>query len=150
VIDPLPPINNVLSETTTALRSQGIQTVELDITSIFKKCQSLANVFFGVDGNNFVFDVLEATKEPLSPWLSSRLRRKNPISLDKLRDAHARREELRNEFLSIWKDSVSGKEIDAIICPVAPHPVPPIDRWNGVSYTSSFVLLDYPAGVSSP
>jgi amidase len=23
--------------------------------------------------------------------------------------------------------------------------VPPIDRWNAVSYTSSFVLLDYPA-----
>jgi Asp-tRNA(Asn)/Glu-tRNA(Gln) amidotransferase A subunit family amidase len=24
--------------------------------------------------------------------------------------------------------------------------VPPVDRWNGVSYTSSFVLLDVPAG----
>jgi len=47
--------------------------------------------------------------------------------------------------LQIWKDQHG--EIDAFICPVAPHPVPPIDRYNGVSYTSSFVLLDYPAGV---
>jgi hypothetical protein len=47
--------------------------------------------------------------------------------------------------LAIWKDQYG--DIDAFICPVAPHPVPPIDRYNGVSYTSSFVLLDYPAGV---
>ncbi|KFY93010.1 hypothetical protein V498_04600, partial [Pseudogymnoascus sp. VKM F-4517 (FW-2822)] len=39
-----------------------------------------------------------------------------------------------------------GRKIDAIILPVAPHPVPEIDRWNTVGYTSSFVLLDWPAG----
>ena len=148
VIDPLPPIINVISDAASALRAQGIQTVELDITPLFKKCQSLANILFGVDGNNYVFDVLEATGEPLSPWLSTRLRRKPAISLEKLREAHAKREELRNDFLKIWRDEKTGREIDAFICPVAPHPIPPIDRWNGVSYTSSFVLLDYPAGVS--
>jgi Asp-tRNA(Asn)/Glu-tRNA(Gln) amidotransferase A subunit family amidase len=148
LIEPLPPINNVIAETATALRAQGIHTVDLDITPLFKQCQSLANVFFGVDGNNYVFDVLESTGEPLSPWLSTRLRRKPVISVEKLRDTHARREVLRTKFLNIWRDEKTGREIDAIICPVAPHPVPPIDRWNGVSYTSSFVLLDYPAGVS--
>lgn len=148
VIDPLPPINAVIDDTASALRAQGIKTIDLDITPVFKKCQSLANIMFGVDGNNYVFDVLESTGEPLSPWLTTRLRRKNPVSLDKLREAHAKREELRNEFLKIWTDASNGKEIDAIICPVAPHPVPHIDHWNGVSYTSSFVLLDYPAGVS--
>lgn len=44
----------------------------------------------------------------------------------------------------MWRDTTG--EIDAFICPVAPHPVPPIDRYNGAGYTSSFVLLDYPAG----
>ncbi|KAI9660569.1 MAG: hypothetical protein M1821_009921 [Bathelium mastoideum] len=39
------------------------------------------------------------------------------------------------------------KPLDAIICPVAPHPVPPIDRWNAAGYTAMWVLLDYPAGV---
>jgi Asp-tRNA(Asn)/Glu-tRNA(Gln) amidotransferase A subunit family amidase len=148
VIDPLPPVNAVINDTASALRAQGIQTVELDITPLFKKCQSLANVLFGLDGNNYVFDVLESTGEPLSPWLATRLKRKAPISLDKLREAHAKRAELRQDFLKIWRDQKTGKEIDAFICPVAPHPVPHIDHWNGVSYTSSFVLLDYPAGVS--
>ena len=39
------------------------------------------------------------------------------------------------------------RRIDAIIHPVAPHPVPEHDKYNAVGYTSSWVLLDYPAGV---
>lgn len=93
-----------------------------------------------------MLDLLDKTGEPLIDWLSTRLRRKDPMSLEKLIDLHGKKIELETEMLKIWKDPASGRTIDAIICPVAPHPVPPIDRWNGVSYTISFVLLDYPAG----
>jgi amidase len=144
LIEPLPPVLKVLEEIVGKLKENGVDVVELDIPQ-FQKCQSLANALFGVDGGNFVFDLLEKTGEPLVKWLSTRLRRKKPLGLDELRQLHARRTELETEFLKIWK-TVDGKRVDAFICPVAPHPVPPIDRWNGVSYTSSFVLLDYPAG----
>jgi amidase len=145
VITPLPPVSKVLDETVQILRKSGVEVIEIDAPA-FKKCQSAANKFFGIDGGNHVFDLLEATKEPLIPWLSTRLRRRPPISIDKLVDIHAQKVELETEMLKIWRDPKTGRRIDAIICPVAPHPVPPIDRWNGVSYTSSFVLLDYPAG----
>jgi amidase len=147
LINPLPPIAKLIDETASALKAQGIQTVEMDISSLFSKCQSLANGLFSADGYNYVFNTLESTGEPLSPWLQTRLRRKNPKSLDELRELHARKEELRTKFLGIWKDA-KGRTIDAFVCPVAPHPIPLIDQYNGVSYTSSFVLLDYPAGVS--
>lgn len=143
VIEPLPPIKRVLDDVASALRKQGVQVKELDVTPLLKQCQSLANQFFGIDGNNGWLDLLAKTGEPLSPWLSTRLRRKKAHSLEKLRDLHAKRDELRNNFLSVWK------EVDVFICPVAPHPIPEIDRWNGVSWTSAFVLLDLPAGVSS-
>jgi amidase len=146
VIDPHPPILRVLDEVKRKMLGAGIEVVEMDITSLFSQCQSLANAMFGVEGGNAIFDVLESTNEPLSPWLQPRLRRKVPLSLEKTRELHARRSKLQTQFLRIWKDA-SGQEIDAFICPVAPHPVPLIDSWNGVSYTSSFVLLDYPAGV---
>ena len=68
------------------------------------------------------------------------------MPLDKLIEFHAQKIKLETEMLNIWKDPKTGKKIDALICPVAPHPVAPIDRWGGVSYTSSFVLMDYPAG----
>jgi hypothetical protein len=53
-------------------------------------------------------------------------------------------------MLDVWNqttDSGRIRKIDAMVCPVAAHPVPEIDRWNAVGYTSSSVLLDYPAGV---
>jgi amidase len=145
VIDPHPPIARLLDEVKTKLQRAGVDVVEMDITPLFSQCQSLANALFGVEGANAMFDILESTNEPLSPWLSTRLRRKAPLDLAKVRELHGRREELRSKFLSIWQDQHG--QIDAFVCPVAPHPVPPIDRYNGVSYTSSFVLLDYPAGV---
>ena len=145
LITPLPPVSKVLDETVQILRKSGMEVLEIDAPA-FKRCQSVANAFFGIDGGNFMFDLLEKTGEPLTNWLSTRMRRKAPMPLDKLVEFHAKRIELETEMLKIWRDPASGRTIDAIICPVAPHPVPPIDRWNGVSYTSSFVLLDYPAG----
>ncbi|KAL5113571.1 hypothetical protein ACEQ8H_008551 [Pleosporales sp. CAS-2024a] len=144
VIDPHPPIVRLLDEVKDKLLQAGIPVVEMDITSLFSQCQSLANAMFGVEGGNAMFDLLESANEPLSPWLSTRLKRKPALELAKVRELHGKREALRRNFLSIWRDQRG--EIDAFICPVAPHPVPPIDRYNGVSYTSSFVLLDYPAG----
>ncbi|KAL6157490.1 hypothetical protein ACJBU6_05041 [Exserohilum turcicum] len=145
VIDPHPPVLHILDEVKVKLQKAGIDVVEMDITPLFSQCQSLANALFGIEGANDMFDLLESFNEPLSPWLSTRLRRKKPMDLQQVQQLHGRREKLRIEFLKIWKDTHG--EIDAFICPVAPHPVPPIDRYNGVSYTSSFVLLDYPAGV---
>jgi amidase len=144
VIDPHPPISHLLDEVKSKLLGAGVAVVEMDITSLFSQCQSLANAMFGVEGGNAMFDLLESANEPLSPWLSTRLKRKPALDLAKVRELHGKREALRKKFLSIWRDEHG--EIDAFICPVAPHPVPPIDRYNGVSYTSSFVLLDYPAG----
>ena len=143
VIEPLPPIWKVLKEVVGKLKKNGVEVVSVEADR-FKECQGVANKFFGVDGYNRWFDLLEKTKEPLIPWLQNRLKRGKPKTVEQLREFHAKRTKLETEFLKIWRDTESRK-IDAIICPVAPHPVPPIDRWNGVSYTSSFVLLDYPA-----
>jgi Asp-tRNA(Asn)/Glu-tRNA(Gln) amidotransferase A subunit family amidase len=146
VMEPHPPIIRLLEEVGSKMKKSGIEVVDMDITPLFSQCQSLANQLFGVEGGNNMFDLLESTGEPLSPWLATRLRRKEPYTVDKTRDLHEKKNQLQKQFLKIWKDA-RGQEIDAFICPIAPHPVPPIDRYNGVSYTSSFVLLDYPAGV---
>ncbi|QSZ35465.1 hypothetical protein DSL72_008335 [Monilinia vaccinii-corymbosi] len=142
VTRPLPPICKILDETVEKVQRAGHEVVEID-TRAFSKCQSLANSFFGIDGGNYMFDLLDKTSEPLIPWLSTRLKRKPPMDLPTLVDIHARKLELERDMLKVWKDQ-TGRSVDAIICPVAPHPCPPIDRWNGVGYTSGFVLLDYP------
>lgn len=144
VIEPLPPIARLLDEVKGKMQKAGIEVVEIDIASQFSQCHSLANGLFNVEGGNAMFDLLEAGEEPLSPWLSTRLKRRKTAPFEKLQELHGKREKLRKECLQMWKDK--DGEIDAFICPVAPHPVPQIDRYNGAGYTSSFVLLDYSAG----
>ncbi|KAJ5124456.1 Amidase [Penicillium bovifimosum] len=144
ITTPLPPVAKVLYETVEALRTAGFEVVEINAPG-FKKYHSLANSFFGMGGFNHTFDLLERTGEPLIPWLDTRLRRKSPADLMQLSELHVRKSTLEKEMLGIWRDE-KGRMIDALICPVAPHPVPEIDRWNGVGYTSAFVVLDYPAG----
>lgn len=140
VVEPHPPILNLLDEVAAKMRKSGIEVIEIDITPVFSKCQSLINALMGVEGGNSMFDLLESHDEPLSPWIKPRMRRKEPLAFEKLRELHARRIDLQTEALQIWR------QVDAFICPVAPHPVPEIDKYNAASYTSSFVLLDYPAG----
>ncbi|KAF2204005.1 acetamidase [Delitschia confertaspora ATCC 74209] len=145
IAEPHPPIHNLLSQVSASLQSSGVQVIEMDITPLLSQCQSLTNAMFGIYGGNYMFDLLEKTNEPLSPWLAGKLKRKSALPLHKVRELHAKRMELQRKFLEIWRDGRG--EIDAFICPVAPHPVPPIDKWGSVSFTSSFVLMDYPAGV---
>jgi amidase len=144
VMEPHPPIIRVLTEVAEKMRGDGIDVVEMDISPLLSRCQSLANGLFGIEGGNAMFDLLESCSEPLSPWLATRLKRKSPASLDKVRELHAKRTELQKQFLGIWNGQWG--DVDAIICPVAPHATPEIDRWNGAGYTSSWVLLDFPAG----
>lgn len=141
---PLPPVRNMLHELSQKLRNRGIETIPIGPhTSGFSKCQSLANKFFAAKGPARLLSLIESTKEPLIPSLATRLKPKTPASLDHFRGLLVQKNEIETQVLALWKKL----DIDLIICPVAPHPVPPPDRWNAIGYTSSFVLLDYPAGV---
>lgn len=147
----LPPIRKVIDEVAETLRrTPGVQVVDVPTPSAWTKCQSLISKFFGVDGGEAMADLLEESGEPLVPWMVGRFKRGKPRSLKEVAELQARRTDLEHEMLDVWNsDTDYGRvrRIDAIVCPVAPHPVPEIDRWNAIGYTSSFVLLDYPAGV---
>ena len=141
---PLPPVKQALQKCVETLQQSGkVEVVEVKAER-WNECQGLFNKLINVEGGNHIMDMLEVTGEPLIPWLDGRFKRKTPASVDSLRDLQAKRAELQNAFLSYWKDD-RGKDIDVLICPMAPHPVPPPDRWNAIGYTSSWVLLDYPA-----
>lgn len=148
LITPLPPVSKVLDEAVQTLKKSGVEVLEINAPAL-KKCQSLANAFFGIDGGNFMFDLLEKTGEPLTNWLSTRIRRKEPTQLDKLVEFHAKKTELETEMLKIWKDPKTGRTVDAIICPVAPHPVPPIDRWYAIPKGYHFLIRRLPGNLKS-
>ncbi|GAM82434.1 hypothetical protein ANO11243_004140 [Dothideomycetidae sp. 11243] len=155
VTKPLPIIDHFLSETAARLEKHGaVEIIELDLSHILVKCASLINKIFSIDGAETIFDIMEETGEPLSPWLQTRLKRRKRVSHETVRDLQGARNKLQTELLQVWSSTggfwsspSAGPEdrLDALIAPVAPHPVPEVDRWNTASYTASFVLLDYAA-----
>jgi Asp-tRNA(Asn)/Glu-tRNA(Gln) amidotransferase A subunit family amidase len=152
VVQPLPPVARVLDEVAQTLRrTPGVEVVEIPVLPALTKCQGIAGRLMGVDDGSTMLDLLESTGEPLIPWLQGRVKRGKALSVVQLAQLQAQRSAVERELLEMWMrsdgDRLAGRQVDAIILPVAPHPVPEIDRYNAVGYASSFVLLDYPAGV---
>jgi amidase len=169
-VTPLPPVQRMIDEVAKTLRSHSqssmhitpIEVVDLDISSLLSRCIKTANGLFSLDGTNSWFDILESTSEPLSPWLQTRLSRRPRKTTEQVTKLQGEKLELQTRTLDIWRESggfwdasaqkqqVSSnvdREIDVFICPAAPHPIPPTDRWNDVNYTAAFNLLDLPAGI---
>lgn len=150
LVEPLPPIAKILDEVSHKLRATEVNVVEIPVPPVLKKCQALAGKLMGVDDNAPAMDLLERAGEPLIPWLAGRMKRTKALTVQQLAQLQAQRSTIEREMLAMWTGGAppgSPRKVDAIVLPVAPHPVPEIDRYGGVGYTSSFVLLDYPAGV---
>ncbi len=149
----LPPITRILNEVSITLQSSSthrVITKELLTPQAWTKSQSIMSKLMGVDGAGHMAKMINDFKEPLVPWMSTRFRSGKPQALPRVAELQAQRSALELEMLSLWSklDSFGRRTqvLDAIVCPIAPHPVPPIEGYNAVGMTSSFVLFDYPAG----
>ncbi|KAL9056650.1 MAG: hypothetical protein Q9162_002821 [Coniocarpon cinnabarinum] len=145
LMTPLPPIRNLLLEVKEKLERAGHAVHVLSTPPMFAKLQSLSNANLAINGSEHGFKIMAETGEPQSTWLASRVKSKPPKSIEEAREILFKTEQVSTELLKqLWSASTpQGKqEVDAIICPVAPHPVAGIDKWGGVSYTIDWVLLD--------
>jgi len=153
----LPPVARVMDEVSHALRMAGvrlnIKVVDLPTPKAWTKAQSVMSKLMSVDGGAQMSRMLLETQEPLMPWMSTRFKHGGKAQkLERVAEIQAQRAQLEREILrDVWgvsADEFGRKKrgVDAIVCPLAPHPVPEIERYNAVGYTSSWVLFDYPAG----
>ncbi|RMY68068.1 hypothetical protein D0862_15018 [Hortaea werneckii] len=168
-------ISHHLRTTRPTLPSSGqpIQVFDLDLSPLGPKCLKTFNGIMSLDGATYWFDLLAQTAEPLSPWLQNRLKRRPPKSLDQVRDLKAQISALQTEALNLFREDggywipspfsssstdpsnhqnpppqqPTPRSLDLLLVPPAPHPIPPLDRWNTTNYTSLFNLLDFPAGI---
>lgn len=146
LVTPLPPISKLLQEVSRILAGSKIADIEvinIPTPPIMKQCFANAGRLMSVDGGVPMLDLISSTDEPLVPSLKHTKRRK-PYTVEKLCALNAEREDIE---IAMRKALWSSGNVDAIILPVAAHPVPRHDQYGCVSYTSAFNLLDYPAGV---
>ncbi|KAF3392341.1 hypothetical protein DPV78_010728 [Talaromyces pinophilus] len=145
LVTPLPPISKILEEVSRILANStvaDIEVVDVPTPPIMKQCFVNAGRLMSVDGGVPMLDLIASTGEPLVPSLRGTKPRK-PYTVEKLCALNAEREDIEVSMRkALW---LSG-QVDAIVLPVAAHPVPRHDQYGCVSYTSAFNLLDYPAG----
>lgn len=160
-VAPLPPLQTLFDEILTTLRasSPNIEVVEVNAAPLLARTLKPFNGIMSIDGANTWFDHFAATGEPLSPWLQGRLTRRPQKSVDEAWDLQGQKTALQTAFLDLWHERAGywltddsrvkrgERVLDALIVPVAPHPIAPIDGWNTANYTGAFNLLDLPAGV---
>ena len=162
-VTPLPPVATLLDEVAAQLGSstsqQRFEVIEVDASAILSRVLKTFNGIVSIDGSNSWFDHFDATSEPLSPWLQGRISRREKKTTDEIWDLQGQRTALQDQFLRVWHESGGywdtkasrakrgDRTLDAIICPMAPHPIAPIDRWNTANYTAAFNLLDLSAGI---
>ncbi|KAF7546139.1 hypothetical protein G7046_g9398 [Stylonectria norvegica] len=147
----LPPVDQIISEVASSLQQHpNFKVVEVSTPMAWTQSQDLMMKLIFIDGLNLMGKLLEAMQEPLVPWMQPRFRTAEPCRLTEVAQLQAQRAELERQMLQIWSETDEygrkSRKLDAIICPVAPHPVPEIDRYDGTGYTSAFVMYDYPAG----
>lgn len=155
----LPPINALMDEVSTILRSTrtniNVRIIDIPTPKAWTKAQSAMSKLMGIDGGVETSKLLLATEEPLVPWMKTRFKhggKHQPLA--RVAELQGLRAQLEQEMIrDVWSFGDNGdnfgrrrRTVDALICPVAAHPVPEIERWNAVGYTSSWVLFDYPAG----
>ncbi|KAL9116262.1 MAG: hypothetical protein Q9227_000633 [Pyrenula ochraceoflavens] len=149
---PLPPIQTILDEVKSSLTAlPNVVVTEISTPPAFTACQSLAVKLMSIDGAKRMKSLISETAEVLIPWLQGRFGGGEPYSVESIRNLVNRRTQIEKDMNSMWygvdpETGTKKQKLDAVICPVAPHPTPELDRWNAVGYTSSFVLLDWPAG----
>lgn len=145
LVTPLPPISKILEEVSRILANSkiaDIDVVDVPTPPIMKQCFVNAGRLMSVDGGVPMLDLITSKDEPLVPSLKGTKPRK-PYTVEKLRALNAEREDIE---IGMRKAFWSSGQVDAIVLPVAAHPVPRHDQYGCVSYTSAFNLLDYPAG----
>ena len=152
----LPPVRNVIDEVATTLSANGrqlnVKVVDLETPKAWTKAQSVMSKLMGVDGGAEMSKMLLESGEPLVPWMKTRFKHGGKAQkLERVAELQAQKAQLEREMLKhVWQvhSDEQGRRrrgIDAVICATAPHPVPEIERYNAVGYTSSWVMFDYPA-----
>ncbi|OAX43009.1 amidase [Rhizopogon vinicolor AM-OR11-026] len=153
VVAPHPPIMKALKQYKDALVHAGHDVIEWKAVDHQNGWDLIVKLYL-LDGGAEYHETIRAGEEfevPQTEWMLEHAQRRDPYTPAKIFKLNSEREAFRSKALAHWNATsqftVSGRPVDAILCPVAPTLAPPHNttRWWG--YTSHWNLLDLPAVV---
>ncbi|KAG9314078.1 amidase signature domain-containing protein [Chiua virens] len=151
VVAPHPPITQALKRYEAELRKAGHDVVLWTPLDHERGWELILKLYF-LDGGEEYREVLRDGQEPPVPqseWILDRIRETRPFTVAEVFRLNLERESFRARALEHWNATrgLSGRPVDAILCPIAPTLAPPHDTTRWWAYSSHWNLLDLPAVV---
>lgn len=137
---PHPPITRALNEVAESLKAAGHEVIEIDLPN-HDKIMDVAIRTYTADEGKEVMKDCEESGEPVVPCvvpIVSKDQESEPLDVNTFWDLCNAAYECRQDFLEFWNNSgalsQSGREFDAIICPI----------WPSVSFKPGFeAIMNY-------
>ncbi|KAG2118009.1 amidase signature domain-containing protein [Suillus discolor] len=155
VVTPHPPITQALNKYKHALARAGHDVIEWQAVD-HQHGWDLITKLYLLDGGAEYHETIRAGGEsevPQTEWILKHAQGRDPYTPAEIFKLNLEREAFRSKALAHWnatqQRTVSGRPVDAILCPVAPTLAPPHNTTSWWGYTSHWNLLDLP-GVAFP
>jgi len=158
VIQPHPPINRALRQVKAALEAAGHKVIDWPALNHAEIYMNTGAIWGADGGEDFQTDAAPTGEPVLNNMLPNTdevvyeppaYRAKGKKDAYELWQLHKRKRILRKQYLDRWQATQSitgtGRPMDAIISPAAPHAAPPHGLYRHAVYTLIWNNLDYPA-----
>ncbi|KAJ5232287.1 amidase signature domain-containing protein [Penicillium chermesinum] len=142
-----PPFQRALDDLVGKLKSAGHEIVTWDPighADIIK----VQDKYYTADGGEDIRRDIAVCNEPFVPQVKALVDRGEPISVYQYWQLNRQKVSLQKMYLDHWnktRGSTSGRKVDILLAPVAPHPAVPHNSVRWVGYTKVWNFLDYPA-----
>lgn len=153
VVAPHPPITQALKKYKDTLERAGHEVIEWSAVD-HQHGWDLITKLYLLDGGAEYHETIRAGGESAvsqTEWILKHAQGRDPYTPAKIFKLNLEREAFRSKALAHWnatrQRTVSGRPVDAILCPVAPTLAPPHDTTSWWGYTSHWNLLDLPGVV---
>ncbi|PCH34207.1 amidase [Wolfiporia cocos MD-104 SS10] len=152
VVTPHPPILDAMKRTKEALIAAGHDVIPWVPVDHQEAWDMILKLYFLDGGEEYRETMKDEPMVPQSEWIMSQVPNDGkPFTIAEIFKLNLAREVFRAKIAAHWNDTrlrtATGRQVDAVLSPVAPTLAPPHDttRWWG--YTSYWNLMDFPAVV---
>ncbi|KAF7515211.1 hypothetical protein PCG10_003560 [Penicillium crustosum] len=148
VVQPQPPVQRAIRLMEEMLRSQGHQIIDWRPPP-HKIAHVIAEETFQMDGGADVHAHLALSGEPQPPQCF--VAETTYLKAVEIANLNIRKRQYQKSYLDYWHSTSSltrsGRPVDAVVCPTAPHAAVIPGRYRHVGYTSFVNVLDLTSAV---
>ncbi|GAQ45822.1 hypothetical protein AtubIFM57143_006306 [Aspergillus tubingensis] len=143
-VEPQPPVKVAMDFMERILRDSGHQVIEWD-TELCREGQEIASETYDMDGGEDLLSHIALSGEEQIPQCS--VEPVKHFNAREIAELNVQKREYQKKYMDYWnstaKLTTTGRPVDAVICPTAPHAAVIPGKYRHTGYTTFINTLDY-------